>query len=359
MRLAVGMAPAPVLPFAPGRAPRVPIWAAPMAGGPSSPELIAAVGAAGGLGLVPGGYLSADAFAERIAAVEATTTAPWGVNLFLPGPPARDPTAVAAHAEALRPWAAARDVELGEPRWEDDAVDAKVEVVLAHRPTAATFAFGCPAPDLVARIREATGTVVLATVTTPDEAAEATGAGVDGLVVQGSEAGGHRGTFSDDPALPGGGELVPLLDLLPRVRAASPLPLVAAGGLTTGSDVRAALDAGACAAQLGTAFLCTPEAGTSPTHRRALLDRRYAGTTVTRGFTGRPARGLANPLALAFPDAPSAYPEVHHLTRPLRAAAAAQGDPDAVHLWAGEGWAAVTEEPAGELVARLARDAGA
>lgn len=350
---------APALPFAPGRAPRLPVWAAPMAGGPSSPALIAAVGAAGGLGLVPGGYLSAAAFAERLVAVGAATDAPWGVNLFLPGPPTATPDAVAAHAEALRPWAAARGVELGEPRWEDDAIDAKVEIVLAHRPAAVTFAFGCPAPELVGRLRERTGAVVLATVTTPDEAAEATAAGVDGLVVQGSEAGGHRGSFADDPSQPGGGELVPLLPLLAGVRRVSPLPLVAAGGLMTGADVAGVLGAGATAAQLGTAFLCTPEAGTSQTHRRALLERRYAGTTVTRGFTGRPARGLANPLALAFPDAPAAYPEVHHLTRPLRAAAAAQGDPDAVHLWAGEGWRAVTEEAAGELVARIAREAGA
>lgn len=349
---------APALPFAPGRDPRLPIWAAPMAGGPSSTELIAAVGAGGGLGLLPAGYLAADAFAERIAAVVAATAAPWGVNLFLPGPPTADPTGLAAHAEALRPVADAHGVVLGEPRWDDDAIDAKVDVVLAHRPAVVTFAFGCPDPAQVGRIRETTGAVVAATVTTPAEAARATVAGVDALVVQGAEAGGHRGTFADDPALPGGGELVPLLELLRRAREATPLPLVAAGGLMTGVDVRLALDAGASAVQLGTAFLCTPEAGTPQTHRRALLDRRYASTTVTRSFTGRPARGLANPLALAFPDAPSAYPEVHHLTRPLRAAAAAQGDPDALHLWAGEGWRGVTEDPAGDVVSRVAREAG-
>lgn len=358
MRLASSMPAPPALPFAPGRAPRLPIWAAPMAGGPSSTQLIAAVGAAGGLGLVPAGYLTAEAFAERLAAVAAATTDPWGVNLFLPGPPTGDPDGVAAHAEALGPLADAHGVALGEPRWEDDAIDAKVDVVLAHRPAVVTFAFGCPDPQLVGRIRDHAGAVVVATVTTSDEAAQATAAGVDALVLQGSEAGGHRGAFVDDRAFPGGGELVPLLELVRRARAISPLPLVAAGGLMSGADVRRALDAGASAVQLGTAFLCTPEAGTSQTHRRALLDRRYAGTTVTRGFTGRPARGLANPLALAFPDAPSAYPEVHHLTRPLRAAAAAQGHPDAVHLWAGEGWRDATEEPAGDLVRRLAAEAG-
>ena len=358
MRLAVSMPTAPPLPFAPGRAPRLPIWAAPMAGGPSSTALIAAVGGAGGLGLVPGGYLSPEAFAERLDAVEAATNAPWGANLFLPGPPTTDPAGVAAHAAALEPLAAAHGVGLGEPRWEDDALDAKVEVLLGRRPAVVTFTFACPDPGLVGRLREATGAVVVATATTPEEAAEATAAGVDGLALQGAEAGGHRGAFVDDHAFPGGGELVPLLDLVARTREVTPLPLIAAGGLMHGRDVRRALDAGASGVALGTAFLCTPEAGTSETHRRALLERRYAGTTVTRAFTGRPARGLANPLALAHPDAPSAYPEVHHLTRPLRAAAASQGDPDAVHLWAGEGWRDVTEEPAGALVARLAADAG-
>ncbi|MDO9410232.1 nitronate monooxygenase family protein [Patulibacter sp.] len=352
------MTTAPPLPFAPGRAPRLPVWAAPMAGGPSSTSLIAAVGAAGGLGVLPGGYLSPAAFEERLDALEAATSAPWAVNLFLPGPPTADPAGVEAHAARLGPVAAAHGVALGDPRWEDDGIDAKVDLVLARRPAAVTLTFGCPAPELVARIREATGAVVLVTTTTPEEAVEATAAGVDGLVVQGAEAGGHRGAFRDDPALPGGGELVPLLELLARTRAATPLPLVAAGGLMGGADVRAALTAGASGVQLGTALLCTPEAGTSEVHRRALLDRRYPGTTVTRGFTGRPARGLANPLALAHPDAPSAYPEVHHLTRPLRAAAAEQGDPDAVHLWAGEGWRAVTEEPAADLVARIAHEAG-
>jgi nitronate monooxygenase len=348
----------PTLAFAPGRAPRLPIWAAPMAGGPSSTALVAAVGEAGGLGLVPAGYLAPEAFAERLADVERATPAPYGVNLFLPGPPTADPDGVAAHARALAPWAARHGAQLGEPRWEDDAIDAKVAIVAAHRPAAISFTFALPEPALVQHLRERTGAVLVATVTTPEEAVAATASGIDALALQGAEAGGHRGVLVDDRAFPGGGELIGVDDLLARTRPHTPLPLLAAGGLMSGRDIRRVLDAGAAGVALGTAFLCTPEAGTSETHRRALLDRRYERTTVTRGFTGRPARGLANPLALAFPDAPSGYPEVHHLTRPLRAAAAAAGDPDAVHLWAGTNWAAVTEEPAGRLVARLARDAG-
>lgn len=346
------------LPFAPGRAPRLPIWAAPLAGGPSTPALVAAVGEAGGLGMVPGGYLTPDAFADALRAVERATTAPYGVNLFLPGPPTADPDGVAAHVRALQPWAARYGVALGEPRWEDDAIEEKLARLADHRPAAISFTFGLPDPGTVTRLREVTGALLVATVTTPDEAVAATACGVDALLLQGAEAGGHRGVLVDDRAHPGGGELIGIDDLLARTRPRTPLPLLAAGGLMSGADVRRVLDAGAAGAALGTAFLCTPEAGTSPAHRRALLDRRYAQTTITRGFTGRPARGLANPLALAFPDAPSGYPEIHHVTRPLRAAAAAAGDPDAVHLWAGTNWAAVTQEPAGELVARLAREAG-
>jgi nitronate monooxygenase len=256
------MSPSSSLPYAPGRVPRLPIWAAPMAGGPSSTALVAAVGAAGGLGLVPAGYLSAEAFAERVDEAEAATGGRWGANLFLPGPPTDDPDGVAAHAAALAPLAAAHGVELGAPRWEDDAIDAKVDVLLGRRPTVVTFTFGRPSPEVVGRLREETGAVVLATTTTPEEAVLAGEAGVDGLVAQGAEAGGHRGTFADDPSLPGGGELVPLLELLRRTRAESPLPLVATGGLATGAGVRAPLDPRAAARQLRPADHCPPEAAT-------------------------------------------------------------------------------------------------
>ncbi|MGE4428540.1 MAG: NAD(P)H-dependent flavin oxidoreductase, partial [Solirubrobacteraceae bacterium] len=331
---------------------------APMAGGPSSVALLASVGAAGGLGVLPGGYLTAEAFDRRIVELQAVSDAPWAANLFLPGPRAPDPGAVAAHARALRPIADRHGVALGEPTWDDDGLEDKVRVLLDHRPVAITFTFGIPAAELVGRLRETTGAAILATATTAEEAARAEETGVDGLVLQGSEAGGHRGVHVDDPTDPAGGPLVPLVALVRRVAAETALPLVAAGGLHTGAGIRRILCSGASAVALGTALLATPEAGTSAVHRAAILERRYDETIITRGFTGRPARALANPLARAFPRAPSGYPEIHHVTRPLRAAAARAEDPDAVHLWAGEGWRAATTEPAGALVARLARDAG-
>jgi nitronate monooxygenase len=167
-------------------------------------------------------------------------------------------------------------------------------------------------------------------------------------VVQGAEAGGHQGVL--DPDQP---NRTPLHEALALVGPVG-LPMVAAGGIMSGADVRAALDAGAAAAQVGTALLCTPEAGTSAPYRQAILDRRYADTVVTRAFSGRWARGLANRFAVEHPDAPGGYPQVHHLTRPLRAAATAAGDSDTPNLWAGTGWREVRAAPTAEVVRRLA-----
>lgn len=192
----------------------------------------------------------------------------------------------------------------------------------------------------------------MATVTSVDEARAAAAQGFDALWVQGAEAGGHRGVHRDTGGDPEAGA-EPLAHLLPAVRAVTDLPLVAAGGIVDADGVARVLAAGAVATAVGTAFLCCPEAGTSATHRAALLGGPR-DTVVTRAFTGRPARGLAHRFSeLHSAHAPAAYPELHHLTRPLRVASSAAGDPEGLHLWAGTGWRAVTEEPAGEIGARL------
>ena len=199
----------------------------------------------------------------------------------------------------------------------------------------------------------AAGAEVWVTVTGPAEARIARDAGADALVVQGVEAGGHRASFDDDA-----GADLGMLAALQLIGAAVELPLVATGGLATGRAIAAVLAAGAAAAQLGTAFMRTPEAGTAGAHREALA----AGTptALTRAFTGRTARGIVNRfLREHSPGAPSAYPEVHHLTAPLRAAARERGDADGFHLWAGQAHALAVEEPAGELVRRLAAEAAA
>lgn len=325
----------------------LPLVQAPMAGGPATPALAAAVAGSGGYPFVAGGYLSADRLHAAVTATRELTAAPLGVNLFVPSSPA-DPAAVAAYAAALRAEAERLGTALGEPRWDDDDYAAKLDVVAALRPDLVGFTFGCPAPEVVARLQTA-GCRVAVTVTTADEASAAEGAGADLLLVQGTEAGGHQGgTNRDEP------NRTPLLALIAAVRAVSALPLVGCGGVMDAAGLRAVLDAGAVAAQVGTALLDTPEAGTSAVHRRALHDERFDRTVLTRAFSGRFGRGLANRFALEHPHAPRAYPEVHHLTSPLRRAAREVGDPDVPNLWAGTGWRAVRAAPAAEVVRAIA-----
>ncbi|MEU3569738.1 nitronate monooxygenase [Kitasatospora sp. NPDC036755] len=325
----------------------VPVIGAPMAGGPSTPELVAAVNRAGGLGFLAAGMKTAAGMAEQIAAVREASDRPFGVNLFVPGPPA-DRAAVAAYRERLRPEAERWDVTLPEEAGPDrDDWDAKFAALLVDPVPVVSYTFGLPTAEEAAALRSV-GTTQVGTVTTPEEARAAEAVGMDVLCVQGPEAGGHRGTHraADRP-----GEL-PLLELLPAVREVTALPLVAAGGIGDGPAVAAALRAGAVAVQLGTALLRSDESGASAAHRAALVE--LPETAVTRAFTGRPARGLRN----AFMDrygryAPSAYPEVNRLTTPLRAAAARHGDTSAMHLWAGTAHLLARTGPAEQIVAEL------
>jgi nitronate monooxygenase len=327
----------------------VPIVQAPMAGGPSTPALAAAVTEAGGLGFVAAGYKAPAALAEDLAATRARTAGPLGVNVFAPSGAPADPAVVAAYARRLEPEARRAGVALGTPRFDDDAYEAKLALLAADPVAVVSFTFGCPAPDAVALLRDR-GTAVWVTVTDPAEARQAAAAGADALVVQGAEAGGHRGAFADREDRVDYG----LLALLALVRAAAPaVPLVATGGIATRAAVAAVLAAGATAAQVGTAFMLCPEAGTSPAHRAAIADPD-AVTGLTRAFSGRLARGIVNRLQREHtPAAPIAYPEVHHLTTPLRAHGRATGDPDLVNLWAGEAHALAQARPAAEVVAAL------
>jgi nitronate monooxygenase len=328
-----------------------PIVLAPLAGGAFTPLLAAAVSSAGGLGFVAAGYLTAPVLAKRVAETRALTAGPVGVNLFVPGGAPADPESVRAYAATLADEAGRAGVELGTARFEDDDWQAKLDLLAAGPVAVVSFTFGCPEPAVITRLRDA-GTEVWVTVTSAAEAAYAVDAGADVLIAQGTEAGGHRGSFGDD-AGPGIG----LLSLLQLLRSTQPgTPLVAAGGIMTGAGIAAVLVAGASAAQLGTAFLRCPEAGTAEVHRRALETARP--TALTRAFTGRLARGIRNRFLDAHtPDAPPAYPEVHHLTAPLRQAGRAAGDPDLVNLWAGQAYELGRDLPAAELVAALAAEA--
>jgi nitronate monooxygenase len=327
----------------------VPIIVAPMAGGPSTPELAAAGTNAGGLGFVPAGYLSADAFAERLTAARALSSGPIGANLFVPQPSAGTPEDIELYAKALAPEAERYGAKLGEPRWEDDHWAAKIDVLLDVRPDVASFTFGVPSADECRRLREA-GITVVGTVTTLAEAQAALDSGVDALAVQGPSAGGHRGTF--DPGAQPAAQ--PLDELLAEVKAAVDVPVVAAGGLMTAEDVARVLAAGAVAAQLGTAFLLSDEAGSSTVHRAALKDPRFTETVVTRAFSGRYARGLRNRFIDDHEaEAPYGYPEIHWLTSPLRQASVRAGDPQAVNVWAGTGYSRARTGSVADIISNL------
>jgi nitronate monooxygenase len=321
----------------------LPVVQAPMGGGPSTPELAAAVSGAGGLGFLAAGYRPPDGVRADVEALRRLTDRPFGLNLFAPPGPPADPAAVERYRAELAVEAERRGVPLGEPRHDDDGWDAKLALAAELRVPVVSFTFGCPSAEQITALRVA-GCAVWVTVTTPAEARAA--AGADALVVQGVEAGGHRASFDD--RAPGD---IGLLALLALVRAASDLPLIATGGIATAAGVAAVRAAGAVAAQLGSAFMLTPEAGTSPAHREALA--RPAPTALTRAFTGRTARAIVNRFMAAH-EGPSAYPDVHHLTAPLRAAARAVGDADGFHLWAGQAHHLARAEPAGELVRELA-----
>jgi nitronate monooxygenase len=324
---------------------RRPVIQAPMAGEPSTPALAAAVSAAGGLGFLAAGYKTPARVAEDIAVVRTQTDRPFGVNVFVPDPRPVDLAAVDRYRATLQPEAARYGVPLGEPRMDDDGWSAKLDLLLDERVPVASFTFGCPAAAEVARLRAA-GTLVVVTVTSVPEARIAAAAGADLLCVQGIEAGGHRGTFADAP---GDTALLPLLAL---VAAAVDLPLVGAGGIMTGPGVAAVLAAGAVAAQCGTAFLAADEAGTPAAHRTALTDPGST-TSLTRAFSGRWARGIVNRFMISHADAPDGYPAIHHVTRPLRAAAGAAGDPGGMNLWAGQGHSLARSAPAAEILRSL------
>ncbi len=328
---------------------------APMAGGPSTPALAAAVSEAGGIGFLAAGYKTAEAVRAEITAVRSMTDRPFGVNLFYPTRDDVDEAAIVAYAGSLRGEEERYGVSVGDHRWSDDGWGAKLDVVAEERPDVVSFTFGCPDRKIVGRLRDR-DIAVWATVTSPAEARIALRADADALVLQGAEAGGHQGSFRQHDDEP-----VSVLTLLQSIAATTDRPLIAAGGIATAAGIAAVLHAGASAAQVGSALLLADEAGTSEPHQRAL--RGEAPTRLTRAFSGRRARGIVNRFMLEHgARAPAAYPEIHYLTAPLRAQARALGDTDGINLWAGQAYRLAIKAPIAEIVERwhadLARSSG-
>lgn len=344
-----------------------PVIAAPMAGGTSTPAFVEAVHRAGGLGFLAAGYKTVAAMQAEIRTIRESG-ARFGMNLFVPDPAQLPPSAAVLaeledyrlqlRTDARRYGVLHYDDGLPQLRLgDDDEWQGKIDALLSDPVELVSFAFGLPGPDVVRALQRA-GSAVLATVTTAAEAVQAAGQGVDALVVQHSSAGGHSAAFLPAPeahvAPPGGSQLAlpggTTAELLAEVRSAVGLPLVAAGGIMDAAGLDAVLRAGAVAAQLGTAFLRTDQSGAKQLHKDALADPHFTRTRLTRAFTGRQARALENEFVRDHPGAPEAYPAVHHLTAPLRAAAAAAGDAERLNLWAGTGWQKAQAGPVAGVV---------
>jgi nitronate monooxygenase len=327
----------------------IPVIAAPMAGGATTPAMVIAAADAGGVGFVPAGYKAVDALQADITAVRQASV-PFGVNVFAPNPVPISPADYRAYAAQVQREADRFGVTLpAEPKDDDDAWAAKIDLLLSDPVPVVSFTFGLPDTATISALQKQ-GTVVIQTVTTAEEARVAAAAGVDLLAVQASVAGGHSGTLT--PSRPP--TEVPIGELITQVTHAVDTPVIAAGGITSSAAVAAALHSGASAVAVGTLLLLADESGASATHQAALQDPARTETVLTRAFTGRPARGLRNSFIDTFEShAPLGYPAIHHLTSPLRKAAAAAGVADDVHLWAGTGYRQARRAPTAAILTAL------
>ncbi len=337
-----------------------PIIQAPLAGGGDTPALVAAVSNAGGLGFIGAAYLTPQQIKEVSRAVRSLTSRPFGINLFAP---TRLPDAVGDPTRALA-CLAPFHVELGLPpptipTLDRDSFDEQLAATLESGARVFSFTFGILPGPAIAAIK-GRGMLLLGTATTVSEAVALESAGVDGIVAQGSEAGGHRATFQGDFQ----SSLVGTMALVPQIVDAVKVPVVASGGIMDGRGIAAALALGADAVQMGTAFLTCEEAGIPPAYKEAILRAKEDETRLTRAFSGRPARGIVNRFvreveSTAWHGAILPFPVQNALTRPLRSAAARQGRADFLSLWAGQGVRLARRELAADLVRRLVADTAA
>ncbi|MEX2475246.1 NAD(P)H-dependent flavin oxidoreductase [Marinobacter sp.] len=332
----------------------LPIIQAPMAGVQGS-ELALAVSKAGGLGSLPCAMLSQDALRAELETLTAGTAKPFNVNFFAHQPPEPDDAREQVWRDALAPYYSEYGIDpesvpagAGRTPFNEDAAD----LVERYKPAVVSFHFGLPDPALLARVK-ATGAKIVSTATTVEEAIWLDERGVDAIIAQGLEAGGHRGIFLTRDLSTQMGTLA----LLPQVIRAVGCPVIAAGGIADAAGIRAAMELGAAGVQLGTAFMLCPEATTRPIHREALKSPQARHTALTNLFSGGPARGIVNrvmrelgPISSVAP----AFPLATSAIAPLRAKAEAAGSGDFSPLWSGQNASGCREIPAGELVRQLA-----
>jgi nitronate monooxygenase len=326
-----------------------PVIQGPLGGGPSTPELVAAVSNAGGLGSLGAAYMTPDQITAAVQRIKSLTKKSFQVNLFAGGWDAGDHVDPQPMLELLAEIHQTLGLSAPAPPLpKPDPFPEQFEAVLDVRPSIFSFTFGIPNRDAMARLKQRR-ILILGTATTIAEARLLAEAGADAIVAQGAESGAHRGTFAG----PFETCMVPTLQLVREITAAVDLPVIASGGLMDGFDIAAATAAGAAAASLGTAFLVSTESGAPPAHKQAVLTAVKDTTVITRAFSGRPARGLPNAFIqklIGREDAILPYPLQNALTRAMRTAAAQQGRPEFLSLWAGQGVARARAMPAAELV---------
>lgn len=328
------------------QAPMIPITLA---------DLVVATSEAGALGSLASATMPPATLEAQVSEIRARTQRAFSLNFFVHQPPQLDHAQLerwrqrlAASRQALGLPPAAEQASLDAPPPFDDATLA---LVLKLRPAAVSFHFGLPSAHAISALKQA-GSYLLGCATTVPEALQLEAAGMDAVIAQGSEAGGHRGTF----APPFARAEIGLFSLLPQVVDAVRVPVIAAGGIADGRGIAAALTLGAAGVQLGTAFLATPEAVLDPSYRRALQEPRAAQTQLTRLYTGRPARSIVTRFMedfAAFEDDALAYPLQRALTAPLGEAALRQASPEYHSLWAGQSAAMIRQLPAAKLVETL------
>jgi len=324
---------------------------APMGGGPSTPELTAAVSNAGGLGSLAAAYSGPEKITQDITKIRALTKRPFAVNLFSPA--AQEP--LRGDVEAVSKFLGNFHQRLGlpAPQLPSSAIedfDKQVDAICASKPLCVSFTFGLLPPEAMQRFKEV-GIFIIGTATTVDEARQLERAGVDAIVAQGGEAGAHRGTF----AVPAEQALIGTVALVPQVVDAVRVPVIASGGIMDGRGIMAALALGASAVQMGTAFLAAKEAGTSPAYREALLKAHEDQTTVTRAFSGRMARGIQNEFITTWNESGLtnlSYPWQNAFTQQMRRAASAAKESGLLSLWAGQGVGLIREGSAADLMER-------
>ena len=338
---------------------RYPIIQAPMAGGWTTPELVAAVCNAGGLGVLAGARISPDKLRDDIRAVKTRTDRPFGVN-FLLAPPEQGNEDVVTAQRFLNRFREELDLPPGETELElpSSPLEEQLEIVFEERVPVLSTALGDP--TRMVEDAHTAGCKVVSMVTTVEEAVRVVEGGADVVVAQGAEAGGHRSAFEVGPD--GEVPLIGTLALVPQVVDAVDVPVVAAGGISDGRGLLAALALGASGAQLGTRFLVARESGVHPAYRKRLLDATETHTVVTRAFSGRPARGLRNRFAEEYARAgaePLAWPLQSLAAGDIYGASQAADNSEYSPLFAGQGLRMLrTGQEAAEIVAELVKEAG-